>query len=409
MNNKPKVTVVIPVYNVETYIHECIQSVLRQTLKNIEIICVDDGSTDNCPAILDEYARQDDRIKVIHKPNSGYGHTINVGMDAAQGEYFAIVESDDLIHPQMYESLYAIADTYHIDIVKGDFYRFGINPNGVMEKKKEYIAGDGMYNRVLDANQDREMILKNAKVYTWSGIYLLDFLRRNNIRHNETPGASYQDNGFWFQTMSLAESMYFFKKPFYYLRRDNPNSSVYNKKKVYCICEEFDFILARLKDHPDKYHELIPFYWKQLFGAYMFSFNRIGEEYKDEFLERFQKTLSIAKQNGELQKRLYNNGEWNDLQLILAGKYRAIIKKKNERKKKNPNAWQRLMWCYEDNGLGYTIKHIVRRIQKKVFPAQQVVKYEPISRKDYYNLYDEIHSAERDIVIRLYNIAKGDN
>ena len=118
--SKPKVSVVIPVCNVETYLRECLDSALAQTLRDIEIICVDDGSTDSSPAILDEYAAKDSRVKVIHKPNGGYGHTMNVGMDAATGEYFAILESDDIIKPNMYEVLYGLAKANDVDVIKSD-------------------------------------------------------------------------------------------------------------------------------------------------------------------------------------------------------------------------------------------------------------------------------------------------
>ena len=101
-----KVSVIVPVYNVEKYLKKCIDSIIKQTLTDMEIICVDDGSTDSCPEILDEYANLDHRIKVIHKTNAGYGHAVNTGFAYAKGEYIGIVESDDYILPEMYETLY---------------------------------------------------------------------------------------------------------------------------------------------------------------------------------------------------------------------------------------------------------------------------------------------------------------
>ena len=121
---KPKVSVIIPVYNVEKYLAKCIESVINQTLTEIEIICVDDGSTDLCPKILDEYASKDKRIKVIHKENEGYGKTMNIGLDLAQGEYIGLVESDDYILPNMYEILYKKAKENDLDLIKSNFYFF---------------------------------------------------------------------------------------------------------------------------------------------------------------------------------------------------------------------------------------------------------------------------------------------
>ncbi|MBS7046628.1 MAG: glycosyltransferase family 2 protein, partial [Eubacterium sp.] len=105
----PKISIIVPVCNVEKYLSKCLDSIVNQTLKEIEIICIDDGSTDDSGAILDSYSQKDSRIKVIHKKNSGYGNSMNVGMDCAEGEYIGIVESDDCILPEMYEELYKAA------------------------------------------------------------------------------------------------------------------------------------------------------------------------------------------------------------------------------------------------------------------------------------------------------------
>ncbi len=100
-----KVSVVMPVYNTQEYLGECMDSVLNQTLKKIEIICVDDGSTDDSPALLDGYADTDRRVRVLHITNGGYGHAVNMGMEHARGKYISIVEPDDYIEKGMCERL----------------------------------------------------------------------------------------------------------------------------------------------------------------------------------------------------------------------------------------------------------------------------------------------------------------
>lgn len=97
------ISVIIPIYKVEAFLDRCVQSVLNQTYRDIEIILVNDGSPDNCPAMCDAWAKQDSRIKVIHKPNGGLSDARNAGLDIATGEYVAFVDSDDYIHPQMYD------------------------------------------------------------------------------------------------------------------------------------------------------------------------------------------------------------------------------------------------------------------------------------------------------------------
>ena len=101
----PKVSVIVPVYNVEPYLRECMDSIVRQTLKEIEIICINDGSTDGSLEILKEYADRDDRIILVDKENGGYGLAMNIGLDRASGEYIGIVEPDDYVALTIYEDL----------------------------------------------------------------------------------------------------------------------------------------------------------------------------------------------------------------------------------------------------------------------------------------------------------------
>ena len=113
----PKVSVIVPVYNTEKYLKQCIDSISSQTLSQIEIILVDDGSKEECALLCDELAQSDSRIKVIHKTNAGPGLARNTGMEASSGEYIGFVDSDDYVKPEMYEALYTSAVKYNADLV----------------------------------------------------------------------------------------------------------------------------------------------------------------------------------------------------------------------------------------------------------------------------------------------------
>lgn len=285
--SKPLVSIVVPVCNVEKFLSECLDSVIKQTLKEIEIICVDDGSTDKSLEILKKYASTDNRIKVISKKNSGYGNTMNVGNDAATGEYIGIVESDDYVKPEMFERLYQTAKAYNADVVKSNHYTFSTK-EGKVKKELHYTCNSlDYYNKVLNVKEYEEIY--DFVMMNWTGIYKTDFLRKNNIRYNETPGASFQDNGYWFQVMTLAERIVFINEAFYFYRQDNPNSSINNKKKVYCICDEFDYMRKFLENHPEEYKRHILTYVKKKFFNYRHSYKRIADEYKKEFLLREQR------------------------------------------------------------------------------------------------------------------------
>lgn len=112
-----KLSIIVPIYKVEPYLRRCVDSILAQTFQDFELILVDDGSPDNCPAICDEYALSDSRIKVIHKPNGGLGDARNAGIDIAQGDYFGFVDSDDYIKPEMYAQMIALLEHHAADIV----------------------------------------------------------------------------------------------------------------------------------------------------------------------------------------------------------------------------------------------------------------------------------------------------
>ena len=113
----PKVSIIVPVYNAEKYLAECVESILGQTLQDIEVLLVDDGSTDASPAICDEYAEKDGRIKVFHKSNGGVSSARNEGLKHITGEYFAFVDSDDLVDANMYKDMYTQATEKQVPLV----------------------------------------------------------------------------------------------------------------------------------------------------------------------------------------------------------------------------------------------------------------------------------------------------
>ncbi len=233
----PRISVIVPVYNSKKYLNQCIDSIIAQTLYDIEIICVDDGSNDGSSLILDKYAEKDGRIRVIHKPNAGYGNSINVGVRAARGKYIGIVESDDYISRNMFEELYVAAIENELDMVKSDCY--------FTWDSKEYYAYrhiekmDGFYDRVL-TSKDR-CVFFGFFMNSWCGIYKRSFLLQNNIVHHESPGASFQDNGFWLQIMYHVDRAMWISKPLYYYRQDNENASVKGDGKIFEMSDEFDW------------------------------------------------------------------------------------------------------------------------------------------------------------------------
>ncbi len=219
----PKISVVVPIYGVEKFLKECVDSILNQTLDDIEIILVDDGGKDSCPQIIDGYAKKDKRIIAVHKPNGGYGQTCNVGLEHAAGEYIAIVEPDDYIDSKMFEDLYAIAKKFDSDIVKSCFY------DNLQSKEEKRILKTKWNDDVIP--QDRSFTIYECGLFLqyhpsiWSCIYKREFLEKHHIRFVEAPGAGWTDNPFQVQTMCLAERINYTPNAYYYWRRLNKDES----------------------------------------------------------------------------------------------------------------------------------------------------------------------------------------
>ena len=312
-----KVSIIIPVYNVERYLEECMESVLGQTLKEIEIICVNDGSSDGSPGILKEYARQDKRVILIDQENRGYGYAMNRGIERASGEYIGIVEPDDYVSLSMYEELYQKAEEYSLDLVKADFYRFKRDRSGSMQLYYNHLSPDIQdYHKVFNSSTDPDTL--RYIMNTWSGIYRREFIVQNHIRHNETPGASFQDNGFFFQTFIYARRGMILDRPYYMNRRDNPDSSINSPEKVYCINVEYDYIRKLLLKDSEIWERFKSMYWFKKYHNYMGTLRRIKEEYKREYLLRFSEELKRGMALGELDKHLFSKASWRNIQSITA-------------------------------------------------------------------------------------------
>lgn len=319
----PKVSVVVPIYNVEKYLEECLDSLRAQSLKDMEFICVNDGSTDGSLKLLQRYAAADSRIKILDGPNGGYGKAMNRGLDACTGEYVGIVEPDDYVKATMYEELYRLAKEKDLEVVKADFFRFVTDGNGKRNFSYNCLTSrEDLYGRVLDPKEELDVF--KAIMNTWSGIYKRSFLEEHHIRHHETPGAAFQDNGFWFQTFCFTDRLYFVRKPFYMNRRDNPNSSVHSREKVFCMNDEYAFIMDFLNAHPEFKKRYLGIYYFKCYHNYIASLYRVGEEYKDAYMERFQREFLEADRRGELEEEVFTPEEWELVQVLLEDRQKYV-------------------------------------------------------------------------------------
>ena len=220
--NAPLISVIIPVYNVEQYLDECIQSIRCQTYSNLEIILVDDGSPDNCPAICDELAQQDERIIVIHKKNEGVSSARNAGLDKATGEFVAFVDSDDWIAPDMYSKLVKIlADNPSIGIAASVMWE--IEPNGSPSKAWNCVFSESRLFRGRGLTM--AFVTETINIFIWNKLFRRRLI--GNLRFLE--GSRGEDMRFLFDLSwkmdSQDVSLYELPQPLYYYRH-RPGSLV---------------------------------------------------------------------------------------------------------------------------------------------------------------------------------------
>lgn len=308
------VSIIMPIYNASKFLKESLGGLVQQTLDNIEIICVNDGSNDDSLNIIKQYALNDHRIKIIDKPNGGYGHAMNAGLKIASGEYIGILEPDDFEDINMYEVLYNTAKHHNADVVKSNYFEF-------CEKKNSNIFSEVLagfeYDVVCSASNNEKIVFMRPCI--WTAIYKRELLTENHIVFNETPGASYQDTAFAYKVWVCAERVVFLKEAFLHYRIDNENSSVNSSGKIFSICDEFQSIQSFLnenKEIKDKYSKILQVL---KLDTYNWNLNRISDEYKELFRDQIALEFIKAEYENILDPQYFDEWRWEQVQNFILG------------------------------------------------------------------------------------------
>jgi len=242
----PTLSIIVPVYNVEEYLCECIDSIINQTFRDFELILVNDGSTDNCGMICDSYAQIDSRVRIIHQENKGLSNARNTGIDIAKGQYIAFVDSDDFVDSNMYEIMVRELSERNIDMVV-----CGVNPfRDNQYKKSNYTVNKEI---VLSKDQCFEMILSAGDIittYAWNKVYKKEIFL--NIRYPE--GKHYEDIFVITDILSECDSVFVTSLKLYnYRKREGSiTSSVYNKRdndRIISSIKNYNFFLMHYPNY----------------------------------------------------------------------------------------------------------------------------------------------------------------
>jgi len=302
--HKIKVSVVVPVYNVELYLRQCLDSLKSQTLKEIEFILINDLSTDNCGLICDEYALSDDRFIVIHnKTNIRQGLSRNKGIDIAKGEYIGFVDADDYIDPDYYEKLYAAAEINNFDISKTEAIKLYSDGRKI---KQPYLK-----EAIMNGIKDETPLFLLFTYEHWTAIFKRDLLIKHNIKYPDIRNA--QDNVFLLRVNYFAKSISLVSGTFYYYRQHS-SSTISIKEEAFfnSILQSFELYVDFINTHDmaKKYYDL---FFIKSFDKILIRYKEIAnlsalEEYKREYVKKALIIMNQYKYDKEYLLECFVNG-----------------------------------------------------------------------------------------------------
>ena len=289
----PLISVIVPVYRVEEYLERCVKSILSQTYKNLEVILVDDGSPDQCPAICDACAEKDARVKVIHQENKGLSGARNAGIDAASGEYLAFVDSDDYVSPHFIEELYQLLqDTgcaigqCRFSYVKGD---------GLVEESDSAFCiyrGESLMEQLYGPEEKATCF-----VVAWNKLYRAELFKETGIRYPE--GRIHEDEATTYRLFHEAKKLAFLDRALYGYYTENGGSitSVFSAKRLQWLTAHEERIAFFKKNG---YEKLLPAAYRKLCDACITFYFRCTEQVKDaeELKKELRKRLETYRENG---------------------------------------------------------------------------------------------------------------
>lgn len=283
MHQKIKVSIIVPVYNVEEYLIQCIESLINQTLKDIEIILINDGSSDNSPRICNEYIIKDPRVKVVHQENKHQGGARNVGLKIANGEYIAFVDSDDWIPDNFCELLYNQAIETESEIVLTDEIQFD-NQKQIFIKSWRDFSNANQIKKIDDSN----FISSFSPVCV--RLYKKEFITKNQLAFVEN--CFYEDNSWGCFIILFADKISFTKSGYCYrINREGATTFGKNDEKVFDWVKDFEYFInfTKNKKYDRKKMKLCKIWYLMSFYNYMAS---LSEENKSIF---YQKILEVIK------------------------------------------------------------------------------------------------------------------
>lgn len=353
-----KVSVVIPIYNVEDYLEECLDGVVNQTLTDIEIICINDGSTDSSLEILNEYASNDKRITVIDQENGGHAVATNRGMKLAKGEYLYLMDSDDIIDIHTLEETVKIADERDVDFVIFQAINYYMD-TGEYKEQENYSMNelaDFVADSVFNWKDIKEYIF-SITVTPWSKIYKREFIEKNNCEFPE--GLVFDDNIFFWEVLFSAERITFYRKHLFTRRWHSASSTMSGNRNFLDSIEIFKLMWQTFQ-HFNAFEEFKDILYNRRVSTGFWRLKNINKQYRQEYFEKYKESLMEIKQEeffddfyktiGKRNKKIYDtitNTQNGTEAILIINNFDIEIKikklnKKNRKLKKSIKKYTKL-------------------------------------------------------------------
>ena len=300
-----KVSVVIPVYNVEDFLGECLDSIVNQTLSDIEIICVNDGSKDRSLEILNEYAAKDERITVIDQENGGHAVATNNGMKLAKGKYLFLMDSDDILDLKALEETYKVAEEKNVDFVLFQAINYYMDTGELVEAENYSMneladrVGDSVFNF-----EDVEDMVFDITVTPWSKLYNRQFIEKNSIRFPE--GLVFDDNVFFYEVLFAAERITFLKKHLFKRRWYSTSSTTSGARHFIDYIKITDLIWEIFFRYDIFDRHIRKLGSKKVFVVYS-RYKQIKDEFKEEYYEAMKADFERIASDERFCEHLYTN------------------------------------------------------------------------------------------------------
>lgn len=319
---KPIISVIVPVYNVENYLRQSLDSILNQTFSNTEIICVNDGTTDNSRQILEEYQKRDCRIKIIDKENGGLSSARNAGLKVAQGEFISFIDSDDWIDETMLEKLYKNITDLNSDISICAVHQFDEQKQQIDDSNPYYTLGffDETFDNRAFSYRDTRKFIMDVCVMAWNKLYRKSLIDKCNAKFPD--GKIFEDGPFFFSIFFKTDRVSIVREYLYYYRINRKGSIVQKAgKKFLDIIDVAEMMMDRVRELENE-PLILETFCKKKVEDFIYRFEHLDSRHKRQFALKLKQESSLTDEkyytenilkggflyNYELFKALVNGG-----------------------------------------------------------------------------------------------------